>query len=131
MDEPAPISPAFPAVVGVTSLLVLVQAVLAGKFIDGRGGQGLINAHAGVAYAICLTSLVAAVVAFLSLRVRAPELWWGSLALFVLVVAQTAIGRTITDGGHDGLITLHVPLAMIIFGISVWLPVRSTALRRA
>jgi hypothetical protein len=54
----------------------------------------------------------------------------GGVALFVLVVAQTAIGHLITEGKQDGLIGVHVPLAFVVFGLTIWLSIRTAILRR-
>ena len=55
----------------------------------------------------------------------------GSIVLLVLVVIQIVLGHQITDNKQDWLIGVHVPLAFIIFGIAVWLPINAVALRRA
>jgi hypothetical protein len=46
-------------------------------------------------------------------------------------VVQIVIGHQITDNNQDWLIGIHVPLAFIIFGIAIWLPINSVMLRRA
>lgn len=128
--SPARVPPVFSALVGLLSLGVLTQAIIAGKFIDGRGTKHLIDAHGLIGDILQGLALITAIVAFFVVRRIQPALWWGSLLLLVLIAGQAAIGHAITDGGHDALITLHVPLAMLIFGVSVWLPVRSASARR-
>jgi hypothetical protein len=124
---PAPFAP----LVGVTSLLVLVQALLAGGFIYAQQRTGLINAHAGIAYLLCAVTLVLAALALARMRDGWPDLAYGSVAMFVLVVAQTAIGSLISKQGDDNLLYIHVPLAMLIFGLTIWLAVRGALARRA
>jgi RNA polymerase-interacting CarD/CdnL/TRCF family regulator len=58
---------------------------------------------------------------FRALRRPYPALWYGAAALFVLDVVQTVIGHPITDHGQDRLITVHIPVALLIFGTAVWL----------
>jgi hypothetical protein len=53
----------------------------------------------------------------------------GSATLFVLDLAQTGIGHLIIDEGQDGLILVHVPLAFLLFGLTIWLSVRAALLR--
>jgi len=38
---------------------------------------------------------------------------------------DTYIGGVIRDAGTDVLTAVHVPLAMVIMGLVVWLPLRS------
>lgn len=122
---------AFAALVGVTSLGVLVMAVLAGAFVDQGGREGWVNVHGMVANVVVLAALVTAVVAVLRLRRAQPGLTVGAIALLVLVVVQTALGHAITDGGADRLIIVHVPLAMVIFGLAVYLSFGAAQLRRS
>ena len=122
---------AFTSLTGLTSLAILLQAVLAGAFVDKQGGDGLITAHGVVADVAWGLSLLTALVAWRVLRGTERPLLAGSFALFALTLAQTGIGHLITDGGHDGLIAVHVPLAMVIFGLTVFLSIRGVLLRAA
>jgi hypothetical protein len=118
----------FASLVGLTSLGVLVQAVLAGEFIGGQSG-GWVDAHAATADVLAVLSLATAVYATYALRVAARELAIASAILFVLIVAQTVIGHAITQNGDDWLTPIHVPLAMVIFGLAIWLSMRARTLR--
>lgn len=122
----------FTALTGLTTLSILTQAVLAGEFVSQGGKAGWISAHSYVAVVVMVFALGTAVAGWSSgLRREAPQLWQAAAALFVLTAIQTGIGHAITDGGTDGLIVVHVPLALVIFGITVWLSVQSAALRRS
>jgi hypothetical protein len=63
-------------------------------------------------------------------RGRRGPLLAGSITLFVLIVIQTVIGHVITDGHHPGLIVVHVPLALLVFGLTVWLSVQAAVISR-
>jgi hypothetical protein len=69
--------------------------------------------------------------AWVVLRSASRPLAVGSVVLAVLVIAQDAIGHAITDNGSDGLIAVHVPLALIVFGLTIWLSVSARVMRRA
>ena len=47
------------------------------------------------------------------------------------MIVQDVIGHAITDSGDDGLIPVHVPLALVVFGLTIWLSVRARVLRQA
>jgi hypothetical protein len=120
----------YTSLVGLTALTILVQAVLAGEFLGGEGRDGWVSAHGVVADVSWVLALVTAVVAWRYLRVSHRPLWLGSAGLFVLDLAQTGIGHLITDDGHDGLIVVHIPIALLLFGLTVWLSLRAAQLRR-
>jgi hypothetical protein len=65
---------------------------------------------------------VATVVAFVQLRGR-RDLLLGSAALTLLLVAEVAIGQGV--GRSHALQVVHVPLALALMGLAVWLPVRA------
>jgi hypothetical protein len=121
---------AFTSLTVLTSLAIFLQAVLAGQFIDRQGRGGWIDAHGAVADVSWVLALAAATVAWRILRHSHRTLWLGSAALFVLDLTQTGIGHLITDEGQDGLIMLHVPLAFVLFGLTIWLSLRAGQLRR-
>lgn len=109
--------------IGVTSTAILLQAVTAGVFVDQEGRDSWVTVHGLIADATWICALATAVVAFRRVRRTRPDVWFGAAALFVLALAQTGLGHLITDGGMDWLIVLHIPVAMIIFGLSIWLAV--------
>ena len=45
--------------------------------------------------------------------------------LLVLLVVESYLGGEIVDHGKDSLTAVHVPLAMLIMAVAVWLPLRS------
>lgn len=120
----------YTSLVGLTALTILVQAVLAGEFLGGEGRDGWVTAHGVIADVSWVSALVTAVVAYRYLRVSHRPLWLGSAGLFVLDLVQTGIGHLITDDGHDGLIVVHVPIALLLFGLTVWLSLRAAQFRR-
>ncbi|HEY2642871.1 MAG TPA: hypothetical protein VGI56_03870 [Galbitalea sp.] len=132
MDKPSPSTlRVFSALVGLTSLAIFLQAITAGEFVSQKGRDGWINAHDVIADVVAILALATMIFAIVALRKFSRAILIGSIALFVLVVIQTFLGHQITDNHQDWLIGIHVPLAFIIFGIAVWLPIQSVALRRA
>jgi ABC-type uncharacterized transport system permease subunit len=132
MDKPsASTLRVFSALVGLTSLAIFLQAITAGEFVSQKDRDGWINAHDVIANIVALLALATMIFAIVALRKYSRPLLIGTIALFVLVVIQTFLGHQITDNHQDWLIGIHVPLAFIIFGIAVWLPIQSVALRRA
>lgn len=136
MTEPATVavrsgpSRAFAALTGLTSLAIFAQAITAGAFINQPGRQGWVDVHGMVANAAWVFALVTAVLAVVSFRTLAPALTGAAVALFVLLIIQTGMGYAIA-GGADGLLIVHVPLALLVFGLTVWLSVRAALLGRA
>ncbi|WP_214324576.1 hypothetical protein [Nonomuraea sediminis] len=112
---------AFKAVTVLNTLAVLVQAVSAGMLLSG-GGSGL---HGTGALAVHVLGLIQLVTAVLLWRPgRGPG--WPALAALVVLLAgfvQSALGGS-------GVVLVHVPLGMAIFGLSVWLLVWSYSPRR-
>jgi putative Ca2+/H+ antiporter (TMEM165/GDT1 family) len=68
---------------------------------------------------VVVFSLISAIIAALKLRSVDRQLVVGSVVLFVLTVAQTVIGHQITDESRERLLAIHVPLAFVIFGLSL------------
>jgi hypothetical protein len=64
------------------------------------------------------------------LREAARSLAIGSVVLVALVIALVAIGHAITGSGDNGLTPVHIPLALLAFGLTIWLSVRARTLRR-
>jgi hypothetical protein len=130
-EDPAPGVRLFAAVTGLTSLAILAQAVLAGQFIGKRHQHTLIDAHGMVGNVTVLLALLTVIAAWRLAPERRGALLVGSIVLFVLIVVQTIIGHIITDGHHPGLIVVHVPLALLVFGLTVWLSVQAAVISRA
>ena len=118
----------FAAGTGVLSLIVLLQGVFAGVFLryDGErdASASWIDAHAWGAHIGTVLAVVLALYAIVKLRDR-KDLLYGSVALAVLFLLESYLGGLIRDDGKDKLTAVHVPLALGIMALSVWLPLRS------
>ncbi|CAN5322100.1 hypothetical protein BH11ACT4_BH11ACT4_17430 [soil metagenome] len=126
-----PLERAFAPLAGLTSLFILCQAVTAGEFVSQDDRDGWIMIHDMVGYVTLLLAIATAVVGVIAFRKTSVALVWGSVVLAVLVVVQTVIGHLVTDLEQDGWIGVHVPLALVVFGITIWLAIRSAAQARA
>jgi hypothetical protein len=116
------------ALTGLAAVAVLLQGVWAGIFLrhDGeRDASGSwIDVHAtGGEVAIVLAAL-ATVAALWKLRSR-KELWIGAAVLTVLLIVESYLGGLIRDHGKDNLTAVHIPLAMALMGLVVYLPLRA------
>jgi hypothetical protein len=112
--------PAFSALVGLTTLGVLLQGLWAGLFLgtDDSGTWVDVHQHAGSATVVLgLLALVAAVV---WMRDRRPVVL-ATAALFVLLVVEYLLGTWADDA--RGNLVVHVPLAMLLMALAVYLPV--------
>jgi hypothetical protein len=122
-------NPLYNALIGLTALAVLLQGLWAGLFLrdDGKspGAEGWVDVHARGGDIAILLAAVATVVAFWKLR-RRRDLWAGSAVLTVLLVLEAYVGGLIRDEHVDSLTAVHVPLAMAVMGLVIWLPVRAT-----
>ena len=110
--------PLWSALIGLTTLGVLLQGLWAGLFLrrDADGSTWFsVHQHGGEA-TVTLAAL-ATLAAVLWLRNR-TELLGGTILLLVLLVVEYFLGRA---GG--GSVAVHVPLALLIMGLAVWLPV--------
>ncbi|HUR07623.1 MAG TPA: hypothetical protein VM347_34130 [Nonomuraea sp.] len=103
---------AFKILTVLNTLSVLFQAVTAGQLLSGAaaGPHGL---GAGAVHVLGLAQLVAAVLVWRPGRGTGWPALVG-LAILLLGVVQSAVGGS-------GLLTVHVPLGMAVFGLSVWL----------
>jgi heme A synthase len=121
-------SPLFAAVIGLTGLGILLQGVWAGLFI--RNGSGFraswVTVHSIGATVVMVLALVAVVVAFLQLRSR-REVLIGSIVYLLLLVLEGVLGGLIGDS--PGLTAVHIPLALLLMGMTAWLSLRAS--RRA
>lgn len=127
----SPLARAFAPLAGVTSLLILCQAVTAGQFIADEKAELQLEVHSMVGYLTVLAAVATAVVAAIAFRRSSPALLWGSVALAVMTAGQLVIGKLITDAEQDGWIGVHVPLALLVFGVTIWLAVAAGRERRA
>jgi uncharacterized membrane protein len=121
----------FNVLAGITTLAVFLQAISAGIFMSFRGddaGKPWVAMHDYVADAAVLLAVATAIVAIVALRRSAPGLMGVAIALVIALVAQTAIGHVIEQ--VRGLVAVHVPLAFVVFGLTVWMSVRGAVVRR-
>ena len=124
---------AYAALIGLSALFVLFQYFTSGEFItDGidRDTRELwTNIHGFGAYPVMVLALAATVVAFARLR-AARGLAVGTAIYFVATVLQWLLGHAISTLGIDALTPLHVVVAAVVFGLAIWLSIRSALLRR-
>jgi ABC-type uncharacterized transport system permease subunit len=123
--------PIFAALIGLTTLAILLQAVFAGEFVDRSHTGGWLSAHNASAVVVIALAVITAIYAVVALRNTARALVIGSIVLAVLVIVQTVIGHAITDDNDNGLLVIHIPLAMLAFGLTIWLSVKARSLRKA
>jgi len=122
----------FSALTGLVALAVLLQGLWAGIFLEHDGqrddASGWIDVHARGGEAALVLAIAAAAVALWRHRAR-KDLWIGSLALVVLLALESYLGGLIRDDSKDTLTAVHVPLALAIMAVSVWLPFRARSRR--
>jgi hypothetical protein len=106
--------PVWSALVGLTTLGVLLQGLWAGLFLNG--GRSWVEVHQHAGEATVTLAVLAAIAAVVWLRHR-RDLLGGTVLLLVLLVVEYFLGRA---GGSS--VVLHVPLALLIMGLAVWLP---------
>lgn len=127
-ERSAPRSLLFSVLIGLSSLAILLQGLWAGFFLEHDGGRdaasGWIDVHARGGEIALVLALVATIVAFVRLRPR-RDLWTGSAALTALLAVESWLGGAIRDDGKDVLTIVHVPLAMALMALAVWLPLRA------
>jgi hypothetical protein len=121
----------FTALTGVTSLLIFLQAVTAGEFVSQDDRDSWIAVHNIVGNITLVVALGVAIFTIIAFRASNRVLMWATVGLFILLLAQTVMGHLITDAKQDGWIGVHVPVALIVFGLTIWLSIRAVALRKA
>jgi hypothetical protein len=138
VDQPNPTAvKAMAAIAGCVSLGMLVQAVTGGVLSRNSSHKGLINAHSGIAYLVGVLAGAAVVVAFMMWRGKAggQVVVAEAIAILVGAIIQIGIGQQIGDvnqaGKHPGLLALHVPLALVVFGLSLHLSTFVSNVRRS
>lgn len=114
----------FSVLVGLSTLVVLLQGLWAGLFVqEGQDYKdSWVEVHARGADVAIGLAVVALVVALVKLRSR-RDLVVGSIAFVVLLVLEAYLGGLIGD--HATLTAVHFPLAMLLMGLAVWLPLRA------
>lgn len=120
--------PLFSALLGLCAVAVLLQGLWAGIFLEHDGRRDAasfwIDVHARGADVAIVLAAAATVVAFVTLRHR-RDLWLGSAALTVVLILEAYLGGLIRDASKDTLTAVHLPLAMALMGLVVWLPLRA------
>jgi heme A synthase len=123
-------SPLYSALIGLTALAVLLQGVWAGQFIregknfDASSSQSnFVTVHEWGGTAAEALALIALIVAVWKLR-RRKDLVIGTAVLFVLLGVEGFLGEGIGD--HHSWPSYHIPLAMVLMALCVWLPFRAT-----
>lgn len=119
--------------VGLTVFFIFLQSLTAGEFIESglpdSAKEAWTTAHGLIAYPVMVFALIATIIAFRRLgQVRGLPLLTGFL--FAASVAQWLLGHAITTLGMDWVTPFHVILAFVIYGLAIWLSVRSAGLRR-
>ena len=133
-STPAPTrSPIFSALIGISTVAVLLQGLWAGIFLEHDGhrdaASSWIDVHARGAEVALFFAALATVYAFWKRRSR-RDLWIGGLVFTALIVAESYIGGLIRDESKDTLTAVHVPLGMAIMALAVWLPLRARSRTR-
>lgn len=132
VTSPLPRSRAYTALMALGTLAILFQGLWAGLFLEhdnpDRAGNW-VEVHArGGEFALIMV-VAATITAFIRIRVR-RDLWLGGAVLTALLVLESYIGGLIRDSGKDSLTPLHIPLAMAIMGLAIWLLMRSRRRRQ-
>jgi hypothetical protein len=127
-DRTRPRTALYRVLSSLTGLAVIMQGLWAGIFLEHDGERDAasrwIDVHARGADVAIVLALLATVAAFVRLRSR-RDLWLGSGVLTGLLVLESYVGGLIRDEGKDTLTAVHVPLAMAVLALAVWLPVRA------
>lgn len=119
-----PRSTAWSILVGLAALLVLLQGLWAGLFIhEGQDyQQSWVEIHARGADVAIGLAVIATVVALVKLRSRL-DLVVGTIAFTVLLALEAFLGGLVGD--YAAMTAVHLPLAMALMGLAVWLPLRA------
>ena len=114
---------AFKGVSHLVTLLVLVQAALAGMFISGEELDAL-DVHEMVGNLLLMVVVAQLILGFLVRDWSRFGLWIWVLLLLVLVITQTGLGYL----GRDETLgtVVHVPLGVFIFGFAMLISVMAS-----
>ncbi len=118
-------SRAFTVLTGLAGLAIVLQGVWAGLFIhEGHDfQQGWVEVHARDGDIAIGLAFFATLVALAKLRSR-PGLVAGSIAFTGLLALEAFLGGLIGDAPWVAII--HIPLALALMGLAVWLPLRAS-----
>ena len=112
--------PAFSALVGLTTLGVLLQGLWAGLFLGTDDHSTWVDVHNVGAMVTVVLALLATVAGLVWMRNNRPAVIAAG-ALLVLLVVETGLGSAADDS--RGTLVVHVPLALLIMGLAVYTPV--------
>lgn len=129
--RPSPVrSPLYTILIGLSALAILLQGLWAGLFIhEGHDfQQSWVDVHARSGDAAIAFAILASIVAVAKLRSR-PGIVIGSIALTVLLIAEAYLGGLI--GSTPGMTVIHIPLALAVMGLAIWLTTRAAWPHRA
>jgi hypothetical protein len=115
----------YSALTGLTGVAVLLQGVWAGLFLEDHAAGMWIEVHARGGEVAIVLAVLAALWALFRLRSH-RDLVIGAIVLAVLLVVEAYIGGLIHDDGVDALTPVHLPLALLLMGLTVWLPLRAS-----
>lgn len=115
--SPVPTKPAlvnaYRAVSGLLALLVLLQATIAGRIVYGGEGETLHGILGNVSFLLGVAGLVLAFV------IRAPRVFvLVGIVLVVLLTAQIGLGYSAEESQGAG--EWHIPIGVLIFGLSMY-----------
>jgi hypothetical protein len=127
-SDSSPRNTVFSVLMGLSAVAVLLQGLWAGIFLEHDGQRDAagswIDVHARGAEIALAFAVLGTVYALWKRRAR-KDLWIGGLVFTALIFAESYIGGQIRDASRDTLTSIHVPVAMAIMGLAVWLPVRA------
>lgn len=107
---------AYRIIAHIIPLLVLVQAVLAGRLLwAGADVRGLHGQIGNLVFLLAVAQVVLALLAGLAGRER-RALIGASVVLVLLLVLQLGLGYAGRDGGEPA--AWHIPLGVLIFGLT-------------
>ena len=110
---------AYAWLIALATLTVVVQGFLFAGFYS-EADKGYIDIHASVAVIpLIVVVLIITPLAFLARFPRGLRTGWLTLILAVLWFAQHSIGFGIDD--ERWLAMIHIPLALLIFGLALYL----------
>lgn len=116
------------ALTGLAAVAVLLQGLWAGIFLrhDGQrdASESWINVHSIGGEVAIVLAVLATAAALWKLRHR-KELWIGAGVLTLLLIVESYLGGQIKDHAKDNLTAVHIPLAMALMGLVVYLPLRA------
>jgi hypothetical protein len=121
---------AFSILNGLVLLSVVLQGLWAGGFIGHPAGTFWLQLHRITGYVVVILALAAAILALVTQRRHRAIAAW-SAGLFVLVAIQAELGHEISHDGERSLVAVHVPVAMLIMGLGVYLSTAAARARRS